>query len=126
MTCRLMKMEHLGSVLDFDTEFHALTAAVLPFFGGSLTLMDLQQEFQSAGQDEALNEEKEEDAEEDAVIVAVEDEPSEPPNVVTSPVKSSIVMSPVKSSSVVVSPVKSKVERSHSKSEEKRGWLGRG
>ena len=70
--------------------------------------------------------EKKEDAEEDAVIVAVEDEPSEPPSVVTSPVKSSIVMSPVKSSSVVASPVKSKVERSHSKSEEKRGWLGRG
>ena len=51
MTCRLMKMEHLDSVLDFDTEFHALTAAVLPFFGGSLTLMDLQQEFQSAGEE---------------------------------------------------------------------------
>lgn len=106
MTCRLMKMEHLDSVLDFDTEFHALTAAVLPFFGGSLTLMDLQQEFQSAGQDEVLSEEKKEDAEEDAVIVAVEEEPSEPPSVVTS-------------------PAKPKVERSHSKSEEKREWLGR-
>lgn len=101
-----MKMEHLDSVLDFDTEFHSLTAAVLPFFRGSLTLMDLQQEFQSAGQDEVLSEEKKEGGDEDAVIVAVE-EPSEAP-------------------SVVMTPVKSKVERSHSKSEEKSACLERG
>ena len=52
---RLMKMERLDSTLDFDKELCTLTSSLIPFFApGSLTIMDLQQEIQSAAQDEDL------------------------------------------------------------------------
>ena len=50
-----MKMERLDSTLDFDKELCTLTSSLIPFFApGSLTIMDLQQEIQSAAQDEEL------------------------------------------------------------------------
>ena len=74
-----MKTERVDSVLDFDTEFSNLTSLVLPCFApGALTIMDLQQEFQSAAHDEELNEEEkeekkeEEKEEEEAVITTVD------------------------------------------------------
>ena len=57
--------------MDFDTEFSNLTSLVLPCFApGALTIMDLQQEFQSAAHDEELNEEEKE--EEEAVITTID------------------------------------------------------
>ena len=68
-----MKTERVDSVLDFDTEFSNLTSLVLPCFApGALTIMDLQQEFQSAAHDEELNEEEEKEEEEEAVITTVD------------------------------------------------------
>lgn len=61
--------------MDFDTEFSNLTSLVLPCFApGALTIMDLQQEFQSAAHDEELNEEEkeEEKEEEEAVITTID------------------------------------------------------
>ena len=48
-------MEKVDHNLDFDTEFSSLSSSLLPFFSaGMLTIMDLQQEFQSAAEDEEL------------------------------------------------------------------------
>ena len=72
---QLLKTERVDSVLDFDTEFSNLTSLVLPCFApGALTIMDLQQEFQSAAHDEELNEEEkeEEKEEEEAVITTID------------------------------------------------------
>lgn len=99
-----MKMERVDSVMDFDTEFLNLTSSILPYFApGVLTIMDLQQEFQSAAHDEELNEEEEKEDEE-AVITAVDIAEQVPSS------RSQELQSPMRSP---------KMERSRSKHEEK-------
>lgn len=98
---RLMKAEHMDEEYDFDTEFSSLTGILLNFFTPqSLTLMDLQHEFEIAAHDEELmkaesddNKQEKEEEEDVAVITTMEEEetiPSQPaqkPKSVMSPVK---------------------------------------
>lgn len=52
---RLMKMERVDNMLDFTTEFTNLTSALLALFKpGSLSIVDLQREFEMAAHDEEL------------------------------------------------------------------------
>lgn len=96
MNCRLMKVDHVETSLDFDTEFTNLTSSMLPFFAPhSLTIMDLQHEFECCVKDEELGEmindmkkEEDQDDQEDkedkedqddedmAVITTIEEDPS--------------------------------------------------
>ena len=104
----MLKTERVDSILDFDTEFANLTSLILPCFApGVLTIMDLQQEFQSAARDEELNEEEKEEKEEEeeeAVITAVD--AGEPVPTSRSQEISTPMLSP-------------KIERSRSKHEDK-------
>lgn len=78
----LMKMERVSTQIDFPTEFAELCAAVSAFFDASeLSCSDLQQEFESAAQEEEVEAEENEEDEEDAVITEIspdkaDDQPS--------------------------------------------------
>lgn len=88
VTDRLMKMERVETTMDFATEFTSLTTTVLSFFApGTLSIVDLQREFELAAHDEELctvagegENEKEENAvittanEESAVIMAAKED----------------------------------------------------
>ena len=55
LTRRLTKLERADHALDFATEFTSLTSAVLGLFApGSLSIVDLQREFELAAHDEEL------------------------------------------------------------------------
>lgn len=55
VTRRLTKLERADHALDFATEFTSLTSAVLGLFApGSLSIVDLQREFELAAHDEEL------------------------------------------------------------------------
>lgn len=55
VTRRLTKLERADHALDFATEFTSLTSAVLGLFTpGSLSIVDLQREFELAAHDEEL------------------------------------------------------------------------
>ena len=55
VTRRLTKLERADHALDFATEFTSLTSAVLALFApGSLSIVDLQREFELAAHDEEL------------------------------------------------------------------------
>ena len=55
LTRRLTKLERADHALDFATEFTSLTSAVLALFApGSLSIVDLQREFELAAHDEEL------------------------------------------------------------------------
>lgn len=93
---RLMRVDHVEPSLDFDTEFTNLTSSMLPFFAPhSLTVMDIQQEFECCVKDEELGEmiddmkkeddqddkedkedKDEQDDEDMAVITTIEEDPS--------------------------------------------------
>ena len=85
-----MKLEHLDAEYDFDTEFSSLTNMVLTYFNSqSLSIVDLQKEFEMAVQDEDLvNAESEEKEDEDmAVITTVEETANQVKTPLTSPIK---------------------------------------
>lgn len=89
-----MKLEHLDAEYDFDTEFSSLTNLTLTYFNPqSLSIMDLQKEFEMAVQDEDLvkvESEKEEEEEDMAVITTVEEPEMQSTQVktpLTSPIK---------------------------------------
>lgn len=78
---RLMKMERAENMVDFTTEFTSLTSALLALFKpGSLSIVDLQREFEMAAHDEELCGMAEEDEngkeEEDVAIITNVDVPS--------------------------------------------------
>lgn len=78
VTDRLMKMERVETTMDFATEFTSLTTTVLSFFApGTLSIVDLQREFELAAHDEELCTvagEGENEKEENAVITTVREE----------------------------------------------------
>lgn len=78
VTDRLMKMERVETTMDFATEFTSLTITVLSFFApGTLSIVDLQREFELAAHDEELCTvagEGENEKEENAVITTVREE----------------------------------------------------
>lgn len=88
VTRRLTKLERADHALDFATEFTSLTSAVLGLFApGSLSIVDLQREFELAAHDEELcnmaeegeNGKDDENAkeEEDVAVITSVDAPAE-------------------------------------------------
>lgn len=78
MRASLMKLERVSTQIDFPTEFAELCGTVSSFFDASeLSFSELQQEFESAAQDEEGEGEGNEGDEEDAVITEITAESSE-------------------------------------------------
>lgn len=72
MRVSLMKLERVSTQIDFPTEFAELCGTVSSFFDASeLSFSELQQEFESAAQDEEGEGEENEGDEEDAVITEI-------------------------------------------------------
>ena len=72
MRASLMKLERVSTQIDFPTEFAELCGTVSSFFDASeLSFSELQQEFESAAQDEEGEGEGNEGDEEDAVITEI-------------------------------------------------------
>ena len=102
VTDRLMKMERVETTMDFATEFTSLTTTVLSFFApGTLSIVDLQREFELAAHDEALCTvagEGENEKEENAVITTVREESA----VITTANEESAVIMAAKEDSAVI------------------------
>ena len=78
MRVSLMKLERVSTQIDFPTEFAELCGTVSSFFDASeLSFTELQQEFESAAQDEEGEGEGNEGDEEDAVITEITAESGE-------------------------------------------------
>ena len=78
MRVSLMKLERVSTQIDFPTEFAELCGTVSSFFDASeLSFSELQQEFESAAQDEEGEGEGNEGDEEDAVITEITAESGE-------------------------------------------------
>ena len=78
MSFSLMKLERVSTQIDFPTEFAELCGTVSSFFDASeLSFSELQQEFESAAQDEEGEGEGNEGDEEDAVITEITEESGE-------------------------------------------------
>lgn len=102
VTDRLMKMERVETTMDFATEFTSLTTTVLSFFApGTLSIVDLQREFELAAHDEELCTvagEGENEKEENAVITTVREESA----VITTANEESAVIMAAKEDSAVI------------------------
>ena len=102
VTDRLMKMERVETTMDFATEFTSLTTTVLSFFApGTLSIVDLQREFELAAHDEELCTvagEGENEKEENAVITTVRKESA----VITTANEESAVIMAAKEDSAVI------------------------
>lgn len=102
VTDRLMKMERVETTMDFATEFTSLTTTVLSFFApGTLSIVDLQREFELAAHDEELCTvagEGENEKEENAVITTVREESA----VITTANEESAVIMAAKEESAVI------------------------
>lgn len=102
VTDRLMKMERVETTIDFATEFTSLTTTVLSFFApGTLSIVDLQREFELAAHDEELCTvagEGENEKEENAVITTVREESA----VITTANEESAVIMAAKEDSAVI------------------------
>lgn len=102
VTDRLMKMERVETTMDFATEFTSLTTTVLSFFApGTLSIVDLQREFELAAHDEELCTvagEGENEKEENAVITTVREENA----VITTANEESAVIMAAKEDSAVI------------------------
>lgn len=102
VTDRLMKMERVETTMDFATEFTSLTTTVLSFFApGTLSIVDLQHEFELAAHDEELCTvagEGENEKEENAVITTVREESA----VITTANEESAVIMAAKEDSAVI------------------------
>ena len=102
VTDRLMKMERVETTMDFATEFTSLTTTVLSFFApGTLSIVDLQREFELAAHDEELCTvagEGENEKEENAVIKTVREESA----VITTANEESAVIMAAKEDSAVI------------------------
>lgn len=97
-----MKMERVETTMDFATEFTSLTTTVLSFFApGTLSIVDLQREFELAAHDEELCTvagEGENEKEENAVITTVREESA----VITTANEESAVIMAAKEDSAVI------------------------
>ena len=102
VTDRLMKMERVETTMDFATEFTSLTTTVLSFFApGTLSIVDLQREFELAAHDEELCTvagEGENEKEENAVVTTVREESA----VITTANEESAVIMAAKEDSAVI------------------------
>ncbi len=102
VTDRLMKMERVETTMDFATEFTSLTTTVLSFFApGTLSIVDLQREFELAAHDEELCTVAgggENEKEENAVITTVREESA----VITTANEESAVIMAAKEDSAVI------------------------
>lgn len=102
VTDRLMKMERVETTMDFATEFTSLTTTVLSFFApGTLSIVDLQREFELAAHDEELCTvagEGENEKEENAVITTVREESA----VITTANEESAVITTARDDSAVI------------------------
>lgn len=102
VTDRLMKMERVETTMDFATEFTSLTTTVLSFFApGTLSIVDLQREFELAAHDEELCTvagEGENEKEENAVITTVREESA----AITTAKEESAVITTTKEESAVI------------------------